>query len=244
MGCRSVPFSSPQRFGIDWISVGGRGRGQHRSDAVFRPYCDCLWVEKRPDCSYKETNQFALCGEQRPNDMTSACGPILVVDDDPASRELVSCLLEGIGCSTVETETGEAALVAAGEQRPELVLLDVRLPGISGYEVCRQLRERFGEQLPIIFVSGDRTEAHDRVAGLMIGADDYLSKPFVPDELVARVQRLLVRSEAGNGTKGGSGARATRLTEREQEVLQLLAEGLAQGAIAAEIGRASCRERV
>ncbi len=111
----------------------------------------------------------------------------------------------------------------------------MRLPGISGYEVCRQLRERFGEQLPIIFVSGDRTEAHDRVAGLMIGADDYLSKPFVPDELVARVQRLLVRSEAGNGTKGGSGARATRLTEREQEVLQLLAEGLAQGAIAAEL---------
>src|SRR5438034_1752437 len=166
--------------------------------------------------------------------MTSTCGPILVVDDDPSSRELVTCLLEGIGCSTVEAETGEAALVEAGEQRPELVLLDVRLPGISGYEVCRQLRQRFGEQLPIMFVSGDRTEPHDRVAGLMIGADDYISKPFVPDELVARVQRLLVRAEAGNGD-GGNGARPTRLTGREQEVLQLLAEGLTQGAIGAEL---------
>src|SRR5947209_1478217 len=144
-------------------------------------------------CSYNETNRFA-CEREYPR-MTSTCGPILVVDDDPASRELVTCLLEGIGYPTVEAETGESALVAAGEQRPELVLLDVRLPGISGYEVCRQLRQRFGEQLPIMFVSGDRTESHDRVAGLMIGADDYISKPFVPDELVARVQRLLVRAE-------------------------------------------------
>jgi DNA-binding NarL/FixJ family response regulator len=166
--------------------------------------------------------------------MRSDCGPILIVDDDSPSRELVSCLLEGAGYSTIEADTGEVALDLAGEHQPSLVLLDVHLPGVSGYEVCHQLRERFGERLPIVFVSGDRTEPQDRVAGLMIGADDYVVKPFFPDELVARVRRLLMRNGAEPNEKGGAELSAS-LTEREQEVLQLLAEGLTQDAIAAEL---------
>jgi DNA-binding NarL/FixJ family response regulator len=157
--------------------------------------------------------------------------PILLVDDDAASRELLCAILEGVGYPTVQAATGEVALTLAVEHEPAAVILDVRLPGVSGYEVCRQLRERFGERLPIVFVSGERAESQDRVAGLMIGADDYMVKPFSPDELVARIQRLLVRvaparSEADDWTQ---------LTPREGEVLNLLAEGLSQHAIANEL---------
>ena len=143
-------------------------------------------------------------------------------------------VLEGAGYATIEAETGEAALVIADEQQPSLVLLDVRLPGVSGYEVCRQLRERFGRHLPIVFVSGSRTDPHDCAAGLMIGADDYVVKPFLPDELVARVRRLLVRAGAEQPQANGLNGWA-RLTARELEVLELLSRGLTQKAIAAEL---------
>ena len=166
--------------------------------------------------------------------MTSDNGPILIVDDDASSRELVRELLEGAGYSTLEAASGEEALVMAGDERPALAVLDIQLPGISGYEVCRQLKERFGERLPIVFVSGTRTEPHDRVAGLMIGADDYIVKPFAPDELVARVLRLVTRSNGEPRPNGDEGL-AARLTEREREVLALLAEGLTQDAIAAQL---------
>jgi DNA-binding NarL/FixJ family response regulator len=161
--------------------------------------------------------------------------PILIVDDDAAARELVRELLEGAGYSTLEAASGEEALVLAGEQRPSLAVLDPHLPGISGYEVCRQLKERFGERLPIMFVSGTRTEPHDRVAGLMIGADDYIVKPYAPDELVARVWRLLMRTADGRPEADGDAAGSWRLTERELQVLGLLAQGLTQKAIAAEL---------
>jgi DNA-binding NarL/FixJ family response regulator len=114
-----------------------------------------------------------------------------------------------------------------------VVLLNIRLPGLSGYEVCRQLRERFGQRLPLIFISGDRPEPHDRVAGLLIGADDYLAKPFLPDELLARIRRLLIRTNADEDEKE-EGFPASRMTRREREVLHLLAQGLNQNAIAAE----------
>jgi DNA-binding NarL/FixJ family response regulator len=106
----------------------------------------------------------------------------------------------------------------------------VRLPGISGYEVLRELRSRYGETLPIIFVSGERVEAFDRVAGILLGADDYVVKPFAPDELIARVRRLVFR--AGSDDPGALG---TKLTRREQEVLQLLASGLTQQQIAKQL---------
>jgi DNA-binding NarL/FixJ family response regulator len=166
--------------------------------------------------------------------LTTFCGPILIVDDDPLIRELISSLVEVAGYSAIQVDSGEAALVAAGALRPSLVLLDVHLPGISGYEVCRQLKERFGPRLPIIFLSGQRTEPHDRVAGLLIGADDYVVKPFYPEELTARVRGLLGRSGAEQIRQGESN-RTVSLTKRERQVLQLLAEGLAQDAIAGEL---------
>ena len=157
--------------------------------------------------------------------------PILLVDDDDSSRELLSTVLDGVGYATVQAATGEVALTLAAEHEPVAVILDVRLPAMSGYEVCRQLRERYGEKLPIVFVSGERAESQDRVAGLMIGADDYMVKPFSPDELVARIQRLLVRTAPADADVDDW----TQLTPREWEVLNLLAEGLTQNAIANEL---------
>jgi DNA-binding NarL/FixJ family response regulator len=168
--------------------------------------------------------------------MATDCGPIFVVDDDAHSREFLRALLNGGGYADVlELETGEEALVQADDKHPSLVLLDIVLPGISGYEVCHQLRDRFGDKLPIIFVSGTRIEPHDRVAGLLIGADDYLVKPFFPGELVARVRRLLVRNGAENGNGANGDGPLARLSDREREVLRLLAEGQAQESIATEL---------
>src|SRR5919198_1535629 len=146
------------------------------------------------------------------------CGPILIVDDDAATRELLSRLLTDCGYETREAASGEAALASAIERRPAVVLLDVHLAGLSGYEVCRRLRERFGQLLPIMFLSGERIEPHDRVAGLLLGGDDYVIKPFSPDEVVARVRRLLVRSGAVGGEQEG-GLESAALTPREHEVL-------------------------
>ena len=151
----------------------------------------------------------------------SAAARALVVDDDPGLLGLLERLLELEDLDVTAVMSGEAALAAAREERPDLAILDVNLPGLSGYEVCRALRELYGPTLPIVFVSGARTEPYDRVAGLLLGADDYLVKPFAPDELLARVRALLRRA-------AGERPRASRLTAREQQVLQLLAEGLSQ----------------
>src|SRR3954451_16446418 len=146
-------------------------------------------------------------------------GSILVVDDDADLRALVTTVLESAGYATVQAASGEEALQLAA-QPPGLVVLDVLLPGISGYHVCRRLRDRFGEGLPIIFVSGVRTESYDRVAGLLVGADDYLSKPFAPDELLIRVARLIRRS-APVAAAGPSGP-----PRREREILGFFSAGL------------------
>jgi two-component system, OmpR family, response regulator PrrA len=114
---------------------------------------------------------------------------ILVVDEDRGAREELSDELRRAGYSTREAKSGSEALAATREARPDAVVLDVALPGVTGYDVCRTLREEFGEELPIIFVSGKRTKPLDRVAGLLIGADDYVTRPYVTEELVARVGR-------------------------------------------------------
>jgi DNA-binding NarL/FixJ family response regulator len=145
---------------------------------------------------------------------------VLIVDGDPVFRGATVQALSGTGRELLETESGREALRICEEEDVALVVLEVRLDDLSGYEVCRQLREAHGEALPIVFVSGDRTESFDRVAGLLVGADDYLAKPIAADELVARVRRHLRRGHAasGNGVSG--------LTTREREVLNLLAAGL------------------
>jgi DNA-binding NarL/FixJ family response regulator len=155
--------------------------------------------------------------------------PILIVDDVPSLRELIATVLTQAGFEVQEASSAEEALELANGEPPALVLLDVVLPDMSGYELCRTFRERYGEALPIIFVSGTRTDPLDSVAGLLVGADDYIVKPFVPEELVARVRRALTRSAELSRTNG---ATANGLTPREREVLSLLAGGLTQDEIA------------
>jgi DNA-binding response OmpR family regulator len=154
---------------------------------------------------------------------------ILVVDDDADVRTLVSRALGGLGYRVEQASTGTEALAAMRSNGCVMVVLDVRLPDISGYEVCRELRDEFGEQLPIMFLSGERTESFDRVGGLLLGADDYLTKPFASDELAARVRRLLARSNHDDEV------RKFDLTKRELEVLSLLAAGRSQVTIAKDL---------
>jgi DNA-binding NarL/FixJ family response regulator len=168
--------------------------------------------------------------------MQSGTGGILVVDDDDGFRTLMSELLELAQYRTITASTGEEALALARRRRPALVLLDVQLPGLSGYEVCRQLKDEFGEGLPVALVSGKRRAAIDRVAGLLIGADDYITKPFAPDELIGRARRLVSRFETVLPAPDAELKRlGCDLTPRELEVLRLLASGLDQTEIAGEL---------
>jgi DNA-binding NarL/FixJ family response regulator len=152
---------------------------------------------------------------------------VLVVDDDAGFCAFLSSLLASASIDTVEASDAEAAILAARERRPDAAILDVALPGVSGYGLCRELRDVYGPDLPVIFVSGTRTDPIDRAAGLLVGGDDYLVKPIDPDELLARLRRLLERARAW--TKPPSSA---ELTEREIEVLQLVAEGLPPAEVA------------
>lgn len=153
---------------------------------------------------------------------------ILVVDDDQEFRGLVSELLARAGYEMTEASAGDEALVAATTRRPALALVDVRLPRLSGYEVCRQLKDAFGNQFPVIFVSGERTESFDRAGGLLLGGDEYLVKPIEPDDLLARIRKY-VAPDQGNDVENAD------LTPREREILDLLADGLTQHEIARQL---------
>ena len=161
----------------------------------------------------------------------TAGGGILLVDDDEGFRSFVSELLESIGYQTRELATGNEVLAAVADERPAAILLDVQLPGLNGYEVCRELRQRYGDSIAIIFISGTRTDPLDRSGGLLLGADDYLVKPVDPAELIARVTRLVGRPRS-NGDAASSGGKLESLTRRENEILDLLAEGFRQDEIA------------
>jgi two-component system response regulator ResD len=116
---------------------------------------------------------------------------ILVVEDEPKIREIVRAYLQRDGFSVEEAGDGEEALRKAREANPQLVILDLMLPGVDGWEVCRQIRKT--SDVPIIMLTA-RGEEADRVAGLELGADDYVPKPFSPRELVARVKAVLRRT--------------------------------------------------
>jgi two-component system, OmpR family, alkaline phosphatase synthesis response regulator PhoP len=121
---------------------------------------------------------------------------ILVVEDEPDIRELVRYNLEQAGFRVAEAEDGEGALRQVGAERPALVILDLMLPQGDGLEVCRILRgNRETAHLPIVMLTAKAAEV-DRVLGLEFGADDYVTKPFSPRELVARVRAVLRRAEA------------------------------------------------
>src|SRR3954447_26528878 len=166
---------------------------------------------------------------RRPPGAHEGPAPVLVVDDDPDLRKLLSQLLDVVGHPIAQAGSGAEALAVARDHFPALVLLDFHLPDVSGYEVCRELRDTFGEQLPIVFLSGARTESYDRVSGILLGADDYLVKPFAHDELLARVRRLLARATHNDE------ARRYDLTTRELEVLEHLAAGEDQATMAEDL---------
>jgi two-component system OmpR family response regulator len=116
---------------------------------------------------------------------------ILVVDDDPHIREVICFALEKAGLATRIARDGSEALTCFREETPRLVILDVGMPEVDGLEVCRQIRR--SSDVPILFLSA-RDEEIDRVLGLEIGGDDYVTKPFSPRELVARVSVILRRA--------------------------------------------------
>ena len=132
-------------------------------------------------------------------------GSLLVVDDEPTITDVLSRYLERAGYETRVAADGPQALELAGDRRPDLVILDLMLPGLDGLEVMRRLRAldegSLRPRVPIILLTA-RGEETDRVAGLRLGADDYVVKPFSPNELVARVDAVLRRAEP-SGAEGG-----------------------------------------
>ena len=123
-------------------------------------------------------------------------GSVLIVDDEPTITDVVSRYLERAGYQTRSAADGRAALQLVAEARPDLVVLDLMLPGMDGLEVMRRLRAADnGNRLPVILLTA-KGEPTDRVIGLRLGADDYVAKPFSPAELVARVDAVLRRVDS------------------------------------------------
>ncbi len=167
-----------------------------------------------------------------------ARGSVLVVDDEPTIAEVVARYLERAGYKTRVAWDGVQAIEAAASSRPDLVVLDLMLPGVDGLEVMRRLRDHDRDRIAVILLTAKGEEA-DRIIGLRLGADDYVVKPFSPAELVARVDAVLRRVDTSPGQAApielsdltiDPGARRVfvrgeevALTQREFEVLLFLA---------------------
>ncbi|HKC95095.1 MAG TPA: response regulator transcription factor [Nitrospira sp.] len=131
----------------------------------------------------------------------AAAQKILVVEDEPDIRKLVQYNLAQERFNVLEAADGEQALKLLQHERPNLVILDLMLPGLSGMELCKLLKQRSETaKLPILMLTAKAGEA-DRIVGLEMGADDYLAKPFSPREMVARVRAILRRSESKPATE-------------------------------------------
>jgi DNA-binding NarL/FixJ family response regulator len=159
---------------------------------------------------------------------------VVIVDDDAALLGFMSDALDQAGYATSSFATAEEARRAIEERRPAVLLSDVRLPGVSGYELCRAMKDEYGDEIAVVLVSGERTEPFDRAAGILLGADDYLVKPIDPGELVARVWRLAGRPSGRRSERDrlATNDKFAALTDREREVLILLANGSIQKDIA------------
>jgi DNA-binding NarL/FixJ family response regulator len=162
------------------------------------------------------------------------CGTILIVDSDDASRLTAVQVAVRLGYDARPTPSADELLDRLGPDRPALAIVEVELPGAAnGFEVMRQLHDAFDGDLAVILVSAERTDAFDRAAGLMLGADDYLLKPLDGGELLARVKRSLRRSAPAPANGNGNGhANDANLSPREREILALLAGGQTQAQIA------------
>jgi len=165
-----------------------------------------------------------------------SAGKILVVDDEPQIRRVMRVILAGESYEVVEARSGEAALVRFRDFLPDLVLLDLNMPGMSGLEVCRAIRET--SDVPIVVLTV-RHEEDEKVEALDAGADDYVTKPFGKQELLARIRAALRRSPASAATgprtfasgdleidfetrKIRSGKKSVRLTPKEFDLLRYL----------------------
>ncbi|MBT8467753.1 MAG: response regulator transcription factor, partial [Deltaproteobacteria bacterium] len=124
---------------------------------------------------------------------------VLVVDDEPELRAMVRRYLEAEGFAVTEAVDGDAALAAIAGVEPDILVLDVSMPGRDGFEILQELRRT--NNLPVIMLTA-RSEEIDRVIGLTVGADDYVTKPFSPRELVARIRAVLRRTQGGDSGVG------------------------------------------
>jgi DNA-binding response OmpR family regulator len=165
-------------------------------------------------------------------------GSVLVVDDEPTIGEVVSRYLERAGYATRVALDGPGALAAVASERPDLVVLDLMLPGVDGLEVMRRIRENDRSRVAVILLTA-KGEESDRVVGLRLGADDYVVKPFSPAELVARVDAVLRRVDTAPereaplefgdlvidpaGRRVLVGGEEVALTQREFDLLLFLA---------------------
>ena len=166
------------------------------------------------------------------------CGTILAVADDDATRVAATQVAVRLGYDVSAAENADLLRERLDDIRPVLAVVEVELPGpTNGLELLRELHDRFGDALPVLLVSGIRTSALDRIAGLMLGADDYIVTPLDTGELLARVRRSLRRAgaPAGNGSGNGKSTPSVKLSPREREILALLAEGRSQNEIAASL---------
>lgn len=165
-----------------------------------------------------------------------SAGKILVVDDDPQIRRVMKATLVGHNYEVIEARTGEDALEKFPQEMPSLILLDMNMPGIGGLETCRAIRA--GSDIPVIILSVRNTEK-DKVAALDAGADDYVTKPFGIEELLARIRAALRRSSPEGGPRAFHGpdleidfetrrvharGQDVRLTPKEYELLRYLVE--------------------
>ena len=172
---------------------------------------------------------------------------ILLVDDDPRLRELVRLALERSGWQVVTDSDGQAALLHASRETPDFIVLDIGLPELDGFEVCRRIRQR--SEVPILFLTA-RDDEIDCILGLELGADDYVTKPFSPRELVARIRAIAKRSQQkSRSTQFSHGplsldpqahrclvdGQEVALTSKEQAILALLLQDPARTRSRAEL---------
>ncbi|WP_405813404.1 response regulator transcription factor [Streptomyces sp. NBC_01390] len=172
---------------------------------------------------------------------------VLVVDDDPTVAEVVSGYLDRAGYDVDRAGDGPSALVRAAAHRPDLVVLDLMLPGMDGLEVCRRIRAR--GPVPVIMLTA-RGDEGDRILGLEVGADDYVTKPFSPRELVLRVESVLRRSRPATAAQPVHGAGITldpaarRATKNGTELSLTLREFDLLAFLLRNHGRAYSREEL
>ncbi|MCO5993077.1 response regulator transcription factor [Actinoallomurus sp. WRP9H-5] len=141
---------------------------------------------------------------------------VLVVDDEPNIRDLVEVALRFHGFTVVTAATGDEALRRVREDRPALIVLDVMLPDLDGFEVCRRLRGN-GDETPVIFLTA-RDTSSDTVTGLALGGDDYVTKPFAVDALVARVRAVLRRARPQGASSSDGDDEVLRVADLEVDV--------------------------